>query len=176
MRTGLVRLALVLVAFGGLGIASCQSPLPSDATTTGPAPGGDVGSISFELALGGGFLIDSVSYDLSGNGFHRADTVDVSQSATFSTLVSGIPVGTGYTATLTAQDVAHKLTACTGSTTFAVSSATTVPVSVHMTCQTVKTTTPPPPPSVPVPRSAGYALAALLLVLGASRLRSPTAS
>ena len=164
----------VLTAFAvaSLGLAACQSPGgPGAAPASSDSPS-DVGSVSFDLTIGGNYRFSSLSYDISGNGFHRAVTVDVSGSATFSTLVSGIPLGAGYTAALTAQDVSHKLTACAGSASFAVSSATTVPVAVHMICRAAA---PPPPTSVPVPRSAGYALAALLLALGARRLRHPLA-
>ena len=163
---------LVLAGLGvGLGLLGCASPpAESAATDPGREPAADVGSASFALTIGGGFQFDQVTYDISGNGFHRAATLDVSTSATFSTLVSGIPFGAGYTAALTANDVAHKLMSCRGSATFDVASTATVPVTVAMTCHQVHSTT-PPPPAVPVPRGAIYGLAALLLTLGATRLR-----
>jgi hypothetical protein len=157
-----------------LGAAACAPADESSAgvtTTAPPASGAEVGSVSFELSLGGTYKLDSVSYQIDGNGFHRGATVNVAQSSTFSTLVSDIPVGMGYVASLTAQDTAQKLTPCVGSATFNVASGSTANVPVHLTCHVVPQVTTPPPPSIPVPRAAGYALAALLAAAGLTRLR-----
>jgi hypothetical protein len=163
----------VLVA--GLGLAACE-PTPSSAVgdMTSPAANADVGSVSFKLTIGGGassYTFDQVTYDLSGNGFHRNASVDVTNSASFATVIGGIPFGTGYLLALSAEDVAHKLTPCQGSATFDVTTTTTVPVAVDLTCHQTATPPPPPPPAVPVPRAAVCALGALLLVLGATRAR-----
>jgi hypothetical protein len=157
------------LALAALTLVACQPPPgPAAGTSSGAGPG--VGSVSFELTIGKTFHFDSVSYDISGNGFHRAATVDVSNSTEFATVVSGIPFGAGYTATLTAQDTGHKLMGCQGSTTFAVSSVAPVPVPVTITCREVLA---PPSPSVPVPRGAVFALGALLLALGAASSTRP---
>jgi hypothetical protein len=212
-------LGALLLAGACVSLASCQAPNGAGAGA-GPTPAasqGDVGSVAFELTLAGKFELDSLSYDITGNGFHRAATVSVASASTISTLVSSVPFGTGYVATLTAQDAAGKLTPCAGSATFDITSAGTVSVPVHMSCSVVHQTTTggggagtgggggagtgggggagtgggggagtggggssgaggaggggSGPPSVPVPRGAGYALAALLAALGASRLR-----
>ena len=88
--------------------------------------------------------------------------------------MSGVPARQGLRRELTAQDVAHKLTGCQGTARFDVASASTVPVAVNMTCHLAPAVV-TAPPAVPLPRGAGWALAALLLALGASRLRRPTA-
>jgi hypothetical protein len=166
---------LVVVLLGGLAPAACQ--LPPGASSEGPkGPGAaageeGVGSIQLALSVAGSLHFDSVSYDIGGNGFHEAATIDVSKSSSFSTIVSGIPVGAGYTVKLTAQDAAHKLTGCSGSAPFAVTAANVVPVAVNVQCHEAPLTT--PPPSVPVPRGAGYALAATLFALGLVRMRRP---
>jgi hypothetical protein len=146
------------------GVAACQPP-PADSGSSNDR----VGSIAFALTLGGGYRLAQVSYDISGNGFHKAADVDVSNSATFSTLVSGIPFGTGYTLKLTARDADHKLESCLGTATFDVASASTVTVPVHVACKVAKAPAPPPPPMVPVPRWATLALGLLLASLGARR-------
>ena len=160
------RFRIALVA-GALGFAACQ-PTP-DAPATGPAASspGDVGSVSFELTLAGGFQLNQVSYDISGNGFHKAADVNVASSSTFSTVVSGIPSGVGYTAKLSAQDTAHRLTPCTGAATFDVTGGQVVNVPVHLTCSVL----PPVVTSVPIPWSASLALGLSLLALGAGRVR-----
>ena len=103
---------------GALLVGGCQPP-PGASAAGDPAPsaGGDTGSVALALTLPPAIQFASISYDLSGNGFHKASSIDVSKSSTFSTIVSGIPLGTGYTAELTAQDSAHKLTGCAGSAT-----------------------------------------------------------
>ena len=165
-----MRALWVSLLVGGLAVGACGRA--KDAVT---APGPEVGSVSLELTLNGGFRFDQVSYDISANGFHRAASVSVADSTTVATLVGGIPFGTGYMVTLTAQEVTGKLTGCQGAAAFDVQSSATVPVPVHMSCREVAgpppPPPPPPPPSVPVPRAAIGALAAILLALGAARVR-----
>ncbi len=175
MRSKIERRALIGLFVGlflaGIGLAACE-PAPPSGGVPSPAANTAVGSISFKLTIGSGsdgYTFNQISYDLSGNGFHRNAVVDVSKSTSFATVVSGIPFGKGYVLALSAQDVAHKLTPCQGSATFDVATASTVPVAVDLTCHEVSPTT--PMPAVPVPRPAIYALGALLLVLGATRVR-----
>lgn len=160
----IVRCALVA---GALGFAACQPAPDAPAADPGASVPGDVGSVSFELTLAGGFQFSQVSYDISGNGYHKAADVGVASSSTFSTVVSGIPLGVGYTAKLTAQDTAHHLTPCTGASTFDVTSGAVVSVPVHLTCRVL----PPVVTSVPVARDATFALGLFLLALGAARAR-----
>jgi hypothetical protein len=155
------RLGGAALLFGALALAACQPPAAAPGSTSGAT---EVGTVSFELTLGGGYTIASVNYDISGNGFHRSADVSVANSATFRTIVGGIPFGTGYTATLTVQDTDHRLLPCQGSSTFDVASAGTTPVAVHLACKAMATT--PPPPPVPMPRWAVLALGALLLTTG----------
>jgi hypothetical protein len=151
-------------------LGSCQSTDNNTAQATSPpAAASNEGSFSIALTLGGGFKFASVAYDVSGNGFHRAGSIDVGGSSVLSTVIGAIPFGTGYTLQLTAQDADGKLMPCTGSAAFDITSAATVSVPVHLTCHQVATTT--PPPSVPVPAWARFALAALLLGAGASLAR-----
>ena len=163
-------------------LASCEG-MPDGAPgpgTVGPegtqAPGGPgadpgVGSFSLSLTLGGGAPISEVSYDVSGNGFHKAGVIDVAASTTVATVIGGIPIGRGYLLQLTAQDTEHRLSGCTGSASFDIPTATTVPVPVHLSCHEL----PAAPQPVPVPRWASFALAALLLAAGGriSRRRRP---
>jgi hypothetical protein len=154
-----------------LALAGCQTPPERSGASASNSPAASdpgVGSFSFELTLGGGFRISQASYDVSGNGFHKAATLDVASSTALSTVIGGIPFGVGYVATLTVQDAAHKLAPCTGSATFDISGAATVQVPIHLDCRELKATA---PQSVPLPPIARYALAALLLVFGALGIR-----
>jgi hypothetical protein len=168
MRSKIERRALVTLFVTALAFAACE-PAPSSSGGSTPSADTNVGSVSFKLTLGGSFTFNQISYDISGNGFHRNAVVDVSNSTSFATVVSGIPFGRGYVLALSAQDIAHKLTPCQGNATFDVTTATTVPVAVDLTCNELSPTV--PIPAVPVPRPAIYGLGALLLVLGATRVR-----
>jgi hypothetical protein len=131
---------------------------PSEGSA-GPSQASDVGSIAMSLSLGGGFRVDTVSYDVSGNGYHKADSIPVDRSTTISAIATGIPFGRNYRLQITAQDAARRLTPCVGAASFDVASAVPVSVPVHLTCREV-------PVSVPVPRTASLFIAALLLALG----------
>jgi hypothetical protein len=169
MRATILRkVPAVLAGVLLLGVTACESaPTSGVGTTNAPPAEASVGSVSFRLTVAGKYHFNQVTYDVSGNGFHRDATLVVTDSTTFSTVVSGIPFGTGYTLALTADDVAQELTPCQGTATFDVTSPTEVPVAVDMTCREKLVT----PPAVPVPRPAIYALAALLFALGAARVR-----
>jgi hypothetical protein len=133
---------------------------PLDPGTPGAVDG--VGSFSMSLSVGGGIRFDQLAYDVSGNGFHKADTINVAASSAIAVVVGGVPFGTGYTLRLTAQDVEHRLAACSGTATFDLPSATIVPVPVHLSCHELPTAA----AAVPVPRWATLTVAALLVTLG----------
>jgi hypothetical protein len=160
----IIRWALVA---GALGFAACAPASDAPAADPGASVPRDVGSVSFELTIAGGFQFSQVSYDISGNGFHKAADVSVAGSSTVSTVVSGIPIGVGYTVKLAAQDTADRLTPCTGAATFDVAGGAVVPVPVHLTCRVE----PQVVTSVPIPRSATAAFGLVLLALGAAGVR-----
>jgi hypothetical protein len=157
-------LALTLV-LGLLSLTGCQQtsdPVAAVGSGPGSDPSGDpVGSFTMSLTAAGKYQFNQVSYDLVGNGFHKADTINVSASTTLSAVVGGIPFGTGYHVQLTAQDADHKLTPCTGTASFDIQAATTVSVPVTLDCREAAVTQ-----NVPVPPWASFVLGALLLALG----------
>ena len=108
---------------GLLLLGSCERP--PDKTAPGPGAGAGAphtGSVTMSLPLRGGSRFGQVGYDVSGNGFHKADSVDTAASTTVSTVIGGIPFGTGYLLKLTAQDADHRLTPCVGSASFDIAS------------------------------------------------------
>ena len=144
--------------------ASCGTPSTGSESfsTESNQQSGDVGSVSFDLHVGGSD-IDTVRYDISGNHFQKSGTIDVSHSPEVSAVVGGVPFGSGYTATLTADSAQGPKLSCLGSSNFDVTSANVTPVAVKITCQEA--------PSVPVPRGAVVALAAIFLASGVILLR-----
>jgi acid phosphatase len=107
----------------------CSSP-----GTAGPPTAGDTGAVGLNLQLGAGVSLTTVSYTIAGpNGFSRAGTIDVSDTATISAVIGGLPFGTGFSITLTGKIVDGRGT-CVGSATFDIDRATTKQVSVHLVC------------------------------------------
>jgi hypothetical protein len=100
----------------------------------GSAADGDVGTVGLALTLAPGVTLLSASYTISNpNGFSKSDTVDVSQSATLSFVVGGIPAGDGYAIQINAT-TSDGGAVCVGSATFAVTAHQSTAVSVHLTC------------------------------------------
>jgi hypothetical protein len=120
------------------------------------------------LTVGGGIQLGEVSYDISGNGFHKTGTINAAASSTLSTVIGGIPFGTGYQLQLTAQDVGHKLAGCTGSAMFDMPSASVVEVPVHLICHEQPCVA---VQAVPVPPWARFIIGAALLAVGAGAAR-----
>ena len=86
------------------------------------------------LDLAPGVTTNSVAYTIVGpNGFTLTGTIDVSNSATVSTVIGGIPAGTGYSIATTTTSSDGSLS-CAGSASFNVAPRTTTPVTVHLTC------------------------------------------
>jgi hypothetical protein len=169
MRSPLRFVAVLALLAGcdGMPDGSAADPgQPGGVSAVPETPGGgDVGTFSMNLTVGGGFRFEQVSYDVSGNGFHKADTINVAASSAVSIIVGGVPFGTGYTVKLTTRDVAQKLSPCTGTATFDIPSAALVQVPVHLSCHEVPVVA--APQAAPVPRWAVLIMAGLLLSVGA---------
>jgi hypothetical protein len=146
---------LCLLAAGCVGSPAASPPAPPSETNE------ELGSFTVALTVGSGYRFNTATYELSGNGFQKTGSIDVTSSTQVATVVGGIPFGAGYLLKLTAQDLDRKLTPCTGTATFDVTGAVTVPVPVRLTCHELPATQ-----AVPVPRWAIVPLGGLLLALG----------
>jgi hypothetical protein len=177
-----LRLGAVAAGVAAALAAGCGDPRGESSTPgSGPTPPDDLGSISVELHLGATIRLSSVAYHISRPGFDKTGNLDVSNSATVTGLVGGIPAATGYSLAMTATDTAGLLTGCQGTASaFDVTAGAVTPVAVHLTCHETPATPPPPPPppAVPIPPVVPAVLALALLVLGlrksVTRLRKGT--
>jgi hypothetical protein len=61
------------------------------------------GNVGLQLQVGNNITVNAISYDISGNGFHKTGSINVQNSTTVAATIGGIPTGTGYVITLTAS-------------------------------------------------------------------------
>jgi arylsulfatase B len=126
-RLGRASLILSLAAFGlGGALAACATD-PSGDTEDGD----QTGSLGLSLTAAPGVTIDQVAYTITGNGFTKTGSIDVSGSPIISATIGGIPAGTGYTIQLTATSVELNA-AFSGSAQFDVTAGQTSNVTVHL--------------------------------------------
>src|SRR5262252_3422084 len=123
-RGGLVAAAL---AVGVQALPGCADHVPGTA-------GGGAGSFEIALVIGGGFTLDAVNYAITGPAsFAKTGTIDVSQSATLTATIGGIPAGRGFTIALSGDTVGGTAS-CAGAAAFDITAAQTTRVTVDLKC------------------------------------------
>jgi hypothetical protein len=85
--------------------------------------------------------ISSVNWTISGNNVNRTDTISVGNSQTASAQIGGIPVGTGYTLSLSAKSDDNKIS-CSGSASFNITASSVTKITLNLTCNIVGPVTP----------------------------------
>jgi len=122
-------LATALLFGGALGSTACGNAGNENAT------GGDSASGEIGLALNvAGATINSASYTITGPaGFSKTGTIELSNATTLAAVIGGIPAGTGYSISITANAIDGGTT-CAGSATFNVAAHATTSVTVHLLC------------------------------------------
>jgi len=120
------------------GVLGCSS---NDSSTTTASPSdGKTGEVGLSLDVGGGVIINSVSYTIIGpNAFTKTGNIDLSAATAFSATIGGIPAGAGYSISLSAT-AADGTTTCAGSATFNVTARATTTVTVSLDCHQTPTT------------------------------------
>src|SRR6478735_3135909 len=92
------------------------------------------GSVAFSLQAAPGVTLDTASYTISGPAsFSKSGSFDLSQSSTLSALIGPLPVGAGYSITLSANSV-EGTTSCGGRASFDILAHQTTRVAVALTC------------------------------------------
>lgn len=122
------RVAGLALALSALGSA-CGGPDGSG----DPGTLTDTGNVELALKVADGIELDTVYYEITGNGFSKSGDVPVSRSGTLRIRVGGIPVGEGYLITLRAEG-AEEVT-CEGSEQFDVSRGRTTSAHVTLMCR-----------------------------------------
>ncbi|HVZ73416.1 MAG TPA: lamin tail domain-containing protein [Polyangia bacterium] len=108
------------------------------ASTLGCSPQGEssggvdsIGDVNLALDVAPGVTLGSLTFTITGPT-SRTGIIDTSHSATASTVVGGLAVGTGYSVAL--DGTATGGTHCSGSAPFAITAHATTAVSVHLLC------------------------------------------
>lgn len=115
------------LAFGGsfaLAAGCSSDPLPDSSVE-------QVGSLGVNLEAAPGVTLGSVTYAVSGNGFSKKGSIDVSGSPSISGTIGGIPAGNGYSITLTATSLEGGQS-FVGTATFNVTARHTTAVTIHL--------------------------------------------
>jgi len=129
LTAGLGRASLIL-SLTMLGVGASFSGCANEASDGGD-DGEQVGSLGLDLNVAPGVTINAVTYTISGNGFSKTGSIDVSGAPTINATIGGIPVGAGYTITLTATSTQGNST-FTGSAQFDIVAGGTASVTVSL--------------------------------------------
>ena len=128
---GIAHLALVLLATPAIVSSGCgQSAVDSDKSEARPT-----GSVGLALQVSPDAVVTTGTYTITGpNGFTAMGTLAVGPTSNVPVVLSGLPVGTGYT--LAANAVANDgVTTCSGSVPFDVTTGMMSTVIVHLVCR-----------------------------------------
>lgn len=112
------------LAFGASAVVGCSSASPSNGSAE------DSGRLGVHLDVAPGVTLNSVTYTITGNGFTKTGSIDVSGAPMISGTIGGIPAGNGYSLTLTATSTSGAT--FSGSATFNVSASGTTSVTIHL--------------------------------------------
>jgi hypothetical protein len=124
-------LSIALACLSLSSVIACSAEQGSPSSDTG---GEHASSISLELQLAPGLILDQASYTIVAPGaFSRSGVIDVSNSQTLSAVISGLPAGPGYSIALSGSTT-DGTASCSGSASFDVVAHETTPVTVAFTC------------------------------------------
>jgi hypothetical protein len=137
VKRALTAIWVTVLVSGACLTSGCSS---SHEATPESASGEHAGAIGLELGVAGGIVLDSVSFTILGpNDYSKSGTIDLSAATQLSATIGGIPVGNGYTISLSAT-ASDGSTSCAGSAAFNVVARVTSPVAVALRChQAAKT-------------------------------------
>src|SRR5262245_60478144 len=90
--TSLAAFSLMGAAFP---LSACSGEDPGLEEASEPT-----GSVGLELDVGSSIKLDTVSWEISGNGLSRTGSFNVKNSSKIAGTIGGIPAGAGYTISL----------------------------------------------------------------------------
>jgi hypothetical protein len=131
LKTTLGLFTAMTLASAAASLVGCQD---NEDRVGSPASNEPVGAIGLELQAAPGFVLNTVSYTITGPaGFTKTGTIDVSNSTKITALISSLPAGKGFSITLSGNAVGG-VGSCTGSASFDIVARQTTAVTVGVTC------------------------------------------
>jgi hypothetical protein len=132
----IISRAVILGLVGGTVLAvGCSNGASNQGTA--PALGGRqdaTGTVGAQLTLPSGALINTVNYTLTNGTNTLSGSVNVAAATSISFVIPNVPVGTGYTVTLTAVSTDGSVSCAGSSGTFNVLARQTTNVNVQLVC------------------------------------------
>lgn len=128
---------LTILAIGLCGLASLTGCVDQGDESDSPSSASEesLGSVGLALQLASGTTINSASYAITGpNAFTKTGTIDLKSATKLTATIGGLPAGTGYTVTITANS-GEGGTSCSGSASFAIVAHQIANVTVQITCK-----------------------------------------
>jgi hypothetical protein len=122
--------AVALTSLAAFGATACGAEDP----TAGSGDVENAGSVGLELELGSEVKLNTVSYEIVGNGFSKTGSLNVSRSRNLRATIGGIPAGNAYTITLSGVDSRDSRVTCRGSALFDVTAGATSTARVSFQC------------------------------------------
>src|SRR5204862_7398401 len=124
------KLSILALGFCGItAIVGCGDQ-GNGTSTPATASEGKSGEVNLDLQLANGATLNSATYTIVGpNSYSKTGSIDLSSATKLSATIGGIPVGIGYSITISGTTT-DTSTTCGGSATFNVTARTTTPVTV----------------------------------------------
>ena len=172
-RARLAAAALTLICVTACGNGDSETSAEHSAGTSLPTAtsDGQSGALSLALQLAAGTTLNTVNYVVLGPNFTKSGAFDVSNSATVSAVIGGIPFGNDYTVSLNATSASTPPVQCDGSAAFSVTSSDVTSVPIRIECHEAR---PLAATSAPIPPFAYLLLGFMLMGLGATWLGRPS--
>lgn len=131
LKTTLGLLTAMTLAGAAASVVGCQDTEDRLGSATQDET---VGTVGVALQAAPGFVLNTVSYTITGpSGFTKTGTIDVSNSTKITALISSLPAGKGYSITLSG-DAVSGVGSCSGSGSFDIVARQTTQVTIKVTC------------------------------------------
>ncbi len=125
---------LTTIAAASGAFSACYADGASVASQKASTARGEVGSLGVNLSIGNGVVVTAASYTITGpSSYMKTGSIDLTEAASLSTVIGGIPAGAGYSIAINATG-ADGLTTCGGSRGFDVTAHVTTTTTVALDC------------------------------------------
>ena len=131
IRSSRITFLATALAFGSAGLLPACSSTSADGAAENTENAGEIG-LNLSVA---GVSLNSANYVIIGPAaYTKSGAINLANSTTLSAVIGGIPVGNGYSITISAT-ASDGSTSCAGSASFNVLAHSTSVVPIHLACR-----------------------------------------